>query len=144
MFSKGCARWYSSNSKQVYPPFGRYPLHGTSHEFSHANIVSCSYYKMYSSEFILQSLYSFFGYYPRLCFVSFYISFSFYAPFFFLFDLFLHFYSFWWNFATTITLQTWVICSNVCNNCCCVAYVFGATKTSALLNVEFFLTSSKL
>lgn len=57
--------------------FGRYPLHGTSHEFSHANIISCPYYKMYSSKFILQSLCSFFCYNPRLYFVSFYISFFF-------------------------------------------------------------------
>ncbi len=72
--------------KTSLPPFGRYPLHDTSHEFSHVNIISRPYYKMYSSEFTLQSLYSFFCYNPRLCFVSFYISFFFPSispPFFF-------------------------------------------------------------
>jgi len=90
--------------KTSLPPFGRYPLHGTSHEFSHANIVSCPYYKMYSSECILQSLYSFFCYNPRLCFVSFYISF-----FFFLLSLPLSFFV--WFVSTFLFLLV-----ELCNN----------------------------
>lgn len=108
---------------------------------SHVPIIKCIVRSVYFNPFthffvIIQdfALYLFISPF----FFSFYLS-----PFLFLFDLFLHFYSFWLSFATTITLHTWVICSNVCNNCCCVAYVFGVTKTNVLLNVDFFLTSSK-
>lgn len=107
---------------------------------SHIRIIKCIVWSLYFNPFthffvIIQdfALYLFIS--PSLFF---YLS-----LFLFFVCLFLCLYSSWLNFATAIILHTRVICSNVCNNCCCVAYVFGATKTSALLNVEKILTSSK-